>query len=305
MITDNVVINKAYSWIDVEHLSIIDFDFLHSEYKLSSLLVQDCLRADHLPKFERTENGYFLMTRVFDPTSTPHDFTVQELTSKMALFITEERLITIHTTDLDFLKKFIEKQDRFGFPRNLQGLVHQLLKEIIYTYQEPLIRLRADYEIFQDKVLSRSKESLSNKKLYHFRRKIFVLKGILKQTTSAILLSKDFWKEKRSLLQDLKENIDQMYFELEDISHSFDQLYALHLSIANQHANEVMKVLTVFASLMLPLTFIASFYGMNFDYLPGAHSRIGLEVVSLTMVFISAVAIWYFKRKDWFAPQID
>lgn len=304
MITDNVVINSNYSWIDVEQPHIVDFEFLKNEYLLSPLLVQDCLKPDHLPKYELAEHGHFLMTRVYDVRAGSEDITVQALTHKIALFITDERLITIHSGGMEFLSEFIDHRDKVGFPAKLTNLVYQLLKAIIIHYQAPITKLQLQYEDFEDEILSK-RESLSNKRVYLFRRKIFVFKSILKQTNSALLISKEFWEEENSLLQDLKENLQQLYFQLEDISNSFDQLYAVYLSILNQKANEVMKILTVFASILLPLTFIASFYGMNFDYLPGIHSRVGLEVVNLSMIFLTCMAIWYFKRKGWFMASKD
>jgi magnesium transporter len=65
-----------------------------------------------------------------------------------------------------------------------------------------------------------------------------------------------------------------------------------------------MKILTVFSSVLLPLNFIASFYGMNFEHIPGLHSFHALGMVVLLMVLVSVSAFWYFKRKGWF-NQID
>lgn len=303
MITDNVAINSNYSWIDMEQLHLVDLDFLKTEYQLSPLLVQDCLKPEHLPKYEQTDNGHFIMTRVYDEKADADGITVQEMTSKLALFITDNRLISIHTRELEFLNGFIEKRDNAGFPESLTTLVYHLIKSIILNFQEPINRLQLQYEDFEDEILSRKTENLSNKRVYLFRRKLFVIKSLLKQTNTSMVISKEFWAHEPSMLQDLKENLQQLYFQLEDISNSFDQLYALYISFTGQKANEVMRILTVFASVVLPLTFISSFYGMNFDYLPGLHSKIGLEIVTLTMIFFSSIGIWYFKRRGWFAPH--
>ena len=289
----------------MEQLHLVDFDFLKTEYQLSPLLVQDCLKPEHLPKYEQTDNGHFIMTRVYDEKCGAESITVQEMTSKIALFITDERLITIHTGDLEFLNGFIEKKDKAGFPQSLTTLVYQLLKSVILNYQEPINHLQLSYEDFENEILSRQTENLSNKRVYLFRRKLFVIKSLLKQMNTALVISKELWVDESSMLQDLKENLQQLYFQLEDISNSFDQLYALYISFTGQKANEVMRILTVFASVVLPLTFISSFYGMNFDHLPGLHSRIGLEIVTLTMIFFSSIGIWYFKRRGWFAPHKD
>ena len=305
MITENIVINKAYSWIDIEHPLKVDFDFLKTEFRLPLLLVQDCLKPAHLPKHEITEDGHFFLCRCFDPASKIEDINVQELTNKIAFYITKERLVTIHNIELPLLRKFADTMHRTGFPTNLEVLVHQILKSVIESFIEPIMRLQDQYEEFEHDVLSRSTESLSTNRVYQFRRQLYVLKGILKQTHTTLHHGKDFWEENPSLIQDLRENIDQLYFRLDDISHNFDQLFALYLSINEQRNNEVMKILTVFATILLPLTFVTSFYGMNLDYLPGRHSILGPAALMLIMVLMTFVTIWYFKKKRWFVPQKD
>jgi magnesium transporter len=61
-----------------------------------------------------------------------------------------------------------------------------------------------------------------------------------------------------------------------------------------------MKILTVFSSILLPLNFIASFYGMNFEHLPGLHSPQALGILSIVMLLTTVLAVWFFRRKGWF-----
>ena len=185
----------------------------------------------------------------------------------------------------------------------MQGLVHLILKAVIQTYKEPMVEIQSNYENFEQDVLSKSMEALGTNRVYIFRRHLFIIKSMLKQTQNAINHCKIFWIDHESLHQDLLESIDQIYYQLDDISYNFDQLFALHLSINERKSNEVMKVLTIFASIMLPLTFVASFYGMNFDYLPGAHSMVGFLILSFLMLLIGGGTIWYFKRNGWFKQQ--
>jgi magnesium transporter len=63
--------------------------------------------------------------------------------------------------------------------------------------------------------------------------------------------------------------------------------------------NEVMKVLTIIATIFIPLTFVAGIYGMNFDFMPELHWRWGYFIVWGVMIAVTAVMIVYFKRKKW------
>lgn len=304
MITDHLLHLKDLSWIDVQEPRNEDFERLNAEFNLPYLLVQDCLRPEHLPKYECTDEGHFLMLRSFDGESDRDAISVQDLTRKIALFITEGRLVTIHRVQLNYIDRISEKANKDESSKTLQSLIHQIVLAVIRSYENPITSLQDLYDDFEDDVLSRS-ENLSNTRIYHFRRRIFVLKRMLKQTNDSLYRFRDFWEEHPSMLQDLRENIDQLYFHLDEISDNFEHLFELYISLTSQRANEVMKVLTVFSTILLPLNFVASFYGMNFEHLPGLQSPTALYLLMAFMIFLVAGAIWYFKKRGWFQTIRD
>lgn len=303
MITEKLQSKRDFNWADVQEPDASDFERLNSEFGLPYLLVQDCLKPEHLPKFEETDEGYFLMMRSFDEKSSPDDTTVQELTRKIAIFISRNRLITIHRVELPYLDAVAERARKSESPKTIQGMVHQIILAIIRSYETPISNLQDMYDDFEQEILALDAQHLSTKRIYHFRRQIFLIKRILKQTNDALLRFREFFDDYPSMLQDLRENIDQFYFQLDEVSDNFEHLFQLHIALNDQRANEIMKILTVFSSVLLPLNFIASFYGMNFDFLPGLHSIHGLNAVMLSMMLISIGAIWYFKRKGWFITR--
>lgn len=300
MITHNLLTNRDFSWFDVQEPHASDFDQLSSEFGLPPLLVQDTLRPEHLPKYEDTDEGHFLMMRSFDLESEKDATTVQDLTRKIALFITSNRVVSIHRVELPYLNKIVNKCQKGEAPKSIPSLVHQIVLATIRTYEEPINNLQDTYDEFETDVLSKKIEQLDTTQIFHFRRQLFVIKRILKQTNDALYRSKDLWEEYPSMLQDLKENVDQLYFQLDEISDNFEHLFQLHIALNDQRANEVMKVLTVFSTILLPLNFLASFYGMNFTELPGLGSANALITLVLCMGILSFGGIWYFRRKGWF-----
>ena len=291
---------NGFKWIDVHAPKTEDFERLSKDFSLPYLLVQDCLRPEHLPKYEQSDDGHFLMMRSYDHDSHSHDTSIQELTRKIALFISEDKLITIHRVELGFLDAVSEKAKKNDHPKSIHALVHQVILSAIKTYEEPILALQDLYDSFEHEILAKKNEHLSTIRIYHFRRQLFVLKRILKQTNDALYHFRGFWVDHHSMLQDLRENLDQLYFQLDDISANFDHLFELHISLNDQRANDVMKILTVFSTILLPLNFIASFYGMNFIHLPGLDSIWGIFFIATTMLLITICAFWYFKRKGWF-----
>lgn len=300
MISDNLLSNKSFKWFDVERPQSDDFKTIENKINLPFLLVQDTLKPEHLPKYEFTDEGHFFMLRSFDPDSILDATTVQELSRKIALFINQDTLITIHRVKLNYLGKIIEKTKKNEISDSIQGLVHQIIIGVIRSYESPILNLQNVFDDFEEKILSKNVHKLDTSKIYHFRRQLFVIKRLLKQTYDALYRSKEFWIDYPSMLQDLKENIDHVYYQLDEISDNFEHLFQLHISLNDQRANEVMKILTVFSTILLPLNFIASFYGMNFEFLPGIHSKSSLTWIISIMFSISFAAILIFKQKGWF-----
>src|SRR5690606_24524118 len=77
-------------------------------------------------------------------------------------------------------------------------------------------------------------------------------------------------------------------------------LMDMYLTTLNNKMNEVMKVLTIMASIFIPLTFLTGIYGMNFDNMPELHYKYSYYIVLGLMVVIISFLIWYFKKKKWF-----
>lgn len=299
MITENVVINSQYSWIDINRPVKADFNFLKREYKISPLLVQDCLRREHLPKYEKNSEGHFILLRSYFEIHLEGELTLESFTRSVGFFITPERIHTIHLKDIPLITR-LERTCEADSPKELLVLLHNLIKGVILTYEESIIQLHQAYVEFEDDVLSNNVDQLSLGRVNEFQRKIFLLKSLLKKSQVALVQGKGIWAANPELLQDLREEIDQLFFRIDDIAHNFDHLFSLHLSINDRKVNEIMQVLTVFASILLPLTFIASFYGMKFTVIPGLNSTEGLVFAVFVMVSMSISTIYYFKKKNRF-----
>lgn len=304
MISENIILSKNFVWTDIERLQRMDFNFVEREFKIPRIYLQGSISPEHLPKYEKTQNGYFFLIRLYDTTSSREDITIQTLTNKLAIFIIDHNFVTIHSDLIVPLKKFTDMRRGPGLPTDARKLVHQLMRISVLSFEEGLFELQKEYEEFEREVISKETGTLSNTRVYEFRRKLYVVQGIIHLIRQTLYNSKEFWGEEDFLQHDIQENIDQLNFRFQGLSHNFDQLFALHLSMNEKRSNDVMKVLTVFASVMLPLTFIASFYGMNFEQLPGIHTTTGFVGALLIMATTTFVTVWFFNRKKWFRSSM-
>lgn len=101
-------------------------------------------------------------------------------------------------------------------------------------------------------------------------------------------------------LRDLHDHTIQALDTVELFRDTVSGLQDLHVSLISNRMNEIMKVLTIMASIFIPLTFIAGIYGMNFDYIPELKWRWGYFAVWVVMLGSVAGMLFYFRRKRWF-----
>lgn len=300
MISDNIIIDPEFGWTDLEDPQLANIDFIEDEYGLSPLLVYDCLLPDQLPKFEHTQGNFFFLLRTYVRGQTG-PLSVPGLTNKLAIFVQGNSVVTIHKGQILPLKKITELRSDAGFPKDVHTLVHQLFRVVTLSFSSAISELEESYDAFEQSVLAQHPASLERVRVFEFRRKLHIHKSVIQLTQQAVYNSREFWRHHSHLQQDIRENLDQVYFELNSLGHNFDNLFSMSIAITDQKNNDVTKVLTIFASVMLPLTFISSFYGMNFDRLPGLRTTGGLVAVVVLMVSTAFLTFWFFYRKNWFS----
>jgi len=100
-------------------------------------------------------------------------------------------------------------------------------------------------------------------------------------------------------LRDLYDHIVNVNESIDLYREMIWSLMDMYMSIISNKMNEVMKVLTIIATIFIPLTFVAGIYGMNFDNIPELHYKYGYYVLWVVMVVIFIFMLFYFKRKKW------
>ena len=136
------------------------------------------------------------------------------------------------------------------------------------------------------------------------RGMIFLRKAVwpLREVISSLskLDSKFFKKSTGIYLRDLYEHTIQVIDTVETYRDMISGMLDIYLSSLSNRMNEVMKFLTVFASIFIPLTFIAGVYGMNFRYMPELEWEWAYFAVLGLMASVAGTLLFYFKRKNWF-----
>ena len=123
----------------------------------------------------------------------------------------------------------------------------------------------------------------------------------LRETIAGLIRSKpDFISEKTEVfLNDVSDHLYQLNDILESYREMSTGLYEIYLSTLSNRMNEVMKVLTIIATIFIPLTFIAGIYGMNFASMPELQWEFGYPAAILSMLVTAGIMVLYFRKKQW------
>lgn len=252
---------KNFKWISLIDPSKEEFDEVIKTYSLHETSVEDCLDPEHLPKIEKFENHYFLITRHFDDEAKFEADTTQELTRKMAFFIGENFIITIQRKKPIFWDTLIKEVSGSDNPWEVYINIGY---KIVESYNKVLLNSANFLEEIEGRLFHLNTGTSTLQKVHLVKRKHSIIKHLFSQMQIAIFKI-PVNKKLMPLIQDLKEEFDQVVFKNNSLTEEANSLLGLYLSISSHRTNESVRLLTVVSVFFMPLTFIAGIYGMNFN----------------------------------------
>lgn len=283
-------------WVDLTTPKKSDLNYLSQELNIPNRILVNALDPEHLPKYELLESAAVIYLRTIDHSKTDAA-NIQDLTTKITLIVTNDLLLTIHRMDHPFLEELRQEAAEKNY--TLKDLIKKIITSTMLTFDAPLTALENRVELFEESIFENNKSENIIKEGYYLKRKASAIRKVLKFSLDilASLQSRpDFvWKD----FQGLRESIERNLFYTEDVLENVTGLLNLHISLAAQKTNEVMRILTVFSIFFLPLNFLAGVYGMNFDYMPELHHEMGYFFVLGSMAIICIGIFAWVYRKGW------
>ena len=252
-----------------------------------------------------------VVLRAYDRECHEAADTVQELTRKIAIFYSDRFVLTVHRKDQSFIEAMIQKwskRAKSDMAVTPEHILCEILVEVVKTYQTPVFDCVANLEQFEMEIFgagTHKKFRIHNG--YYLKRKASVFKRMLRATLDPLNhIMAVAEADLQPHFQNAKDIIDGIVFYADEISESLSSLLNLHISLesqrtneASRRTNEVMRVLTIFSCFFLPINFIASIYGMNFEHIPETKWPYGYYfALSLMMTVVIAIFVW-FRRKGW------
>jgi len=283
----------SFTWIDLLSPSKEQIHELAAKHKLDYFLIYDSLEPGHLPKIEQYEDFTFIILRAYTAKVEDNVTSVQELTSKVAFFIGKDLLITVHRPDFPFL---LDIKETIDGNITIYDLVIHIFKHIVDSFIEPATWHSNHIDEVERIIFLKDLKKVSQEDLYYQKAELRISRKLLvltQNTVAQLRIPVDY----NTALQDVKDSLVRLILEYEEAIEDTNSLMNTYLSVTAQKNNDVMKLLTIFSAFFLPLSFIAGFYGMNFQFMPELKWEGGYPFVIALMVALSVVIYLWFRRK--------
>ncbi len=287
-------------WLDVSGLGDIALlQQLGAAFGLHRLALEDVVGSHQRAKIEDFPGHQFVVLRMVDH-NRPRD------TEQLSICFGDGFLITFQERPGDCFDTVRQRlADPAGRLRSNgpDYLAYALLDAVVDAYFPALESIGDRLQDVEERIVGGAKDAEVVTDLHDVRRDLLVARRALwplREATSALVRGDAgrFAAETRVYLRDVHDHVVQLLDLLENYRELGASLMDLHLAAAGNRLNEVMKVLTVIATIFIPLTFVVGVYGMNFD-MPELHTRYGYPCVMLGMLGIGLGMIAWFRRRGW------
>ena len=290
MILKEIAFEK-FTWIDIENANENELEQIAVKYNLNYFLIKDSLDIGHLPKYEQVNKHDFFIFRAYTSDVTLNIDEVGEMTNKIAFFIFEDKLITIHRANFSFLN--IDEEHNI----KIDEFFLKIVSNMIDSFKKPTIDLSNKITEIEKTIFLKDHRIVFIEELYFIKTQSRILKKILLITKEVIHQSQDKYKVSY-FHQDIQDQLLNLLTINEESVENSTQLMNTYLSISNQKNNEIVRLLTIFSAFFLPLTFIVGIYGMNFLIMPELSWKYGYAFSLFLMTVVVVVIYLWFRRKN-------
>ncbi|NCE72059.1 magnesium/cobalt transporter CorA [Odoribacter sp. Z80] len=304
-------LDKISEYLSDNHLTWVSIQGLHDtqligqlgkKFGISSLILEDILNTDERPKFIEDDKHLFIILK-----SLNFDKNISKIhIDQISLIVGKNYLITIQETTEDYFKEVDQRlyagQGKIRtYPSDY--LCYALIDTLVDNYILNIEKMGNVIEEQEKLLLHSDKELIEN--IYHYKTELAYIRKNIRPakelmtrfvTSDSELINErtyNYLRDLEGLVTQALEAIEIYYTMLSDQQNSYNA------TISN-NVNDVMKILTVFSAVFIPLTFIVGVYGMNFKYIPFLNYHYGYFILWGIMLIVTILMLIFFKRKRWF-----
>ncbi len=301
-VSDHVAFGNA--WINVEGLADLSvIQSIAKQFNLHPLTVEDILNTTQRPKIEEFDNYTFIALRIFQPAEKNKLGATQQL----SIILGKDFVLTFEESHSEMIEQIVTRLQGAVSQRLREQksdyLVYRLIDAAIDAYFVVLEKLGDQIEGIEKDIID-SPTQKNMRMIYRMKRQLLMLRKIiwpLREVISHFLYEENSLVTRftRLYLRDAYDHIAQAIDSVETFRDMLSNLLDVYLSSLSMRTNEIMKTLTIITTIFIPITAVASIYGMNLVDIPLMKSRSGFYVVAAVMVASVGAMLVYFRKKKW------
>jgi len=286
-------------WYHLEEPDSPLLERMGQEFGFHELEIEDCRHQRHSAKIEEYDNHIFVIANTlhFVPE------TVGVWFGELAMFLGQDFLVTVHLGPTRSVNEVAPKAKAATKMQRPDRVFHMLLDNMIDRYLPVLDQIGDRIEAVEDEIhrdpTPKTLEDIFALKrgLVEFRRTL----GSMREMVNAFMRLRPpyFRADMAAYWRDLYDHVIRGMSIIESYRDLLASVLEVYLTAAANRTNEIMKVLTIYATILLPMVVITGFFGMNFEHLPLLESRHGTSVVYILMFASSLALVIYFRHKRW------
>jgi len=294
---------STVTWININGVHDVEIlERIGKHFDIHPLVLEDILNTEQRPKMEDFDDYVFVVLKMirFDENKNQID------SEQVSLIVGPNFVISFqeHEGDIfDPIRDRIRKGK--GRIRRMASdyLAYALVDGVVDHYFVLLEKLGDALETIQQELMAVPKtETLQS--IYELRRETILLRKSIwpvREVVSGLERGESslFSESTRPFLRDLYDHTIQVVDTVETVRDMLSGMLELYLSGVSNRMNEVMKVLTIIATIFIPVTFVAGIYGMNFENMPELRSPLGYPITVLVMFGMGISMLVYFRKRGW------
>jgi magnesium transporter len=289
-------------WVDMQNPSEEEGRILKDVFHFHDLAVEDALSALQFPKVESYGDYLYLVLHRIDFAAPEHCFQTHDVD----FFLGPNYLVSIHTGDSRSIEHISDicGRNSLALGEGTAALLHRIIDAMVDNYRPEIEELSERLDELEERVFDSSSANLA-KDILNFKKDVSSLRRVVQPQRDVVgrlarrefpLIDEQIAYRFRDVHDHLVRIADESMFFQDRITSLLDA----NLAIVSNQLNSIMKILTVIATVFMPLTFITGLYGMNVD-LP--HFGLGgvtmFWVLMGIMVGVVGVMLYFFRRRGW------
>ncbi|WP_440944876.1 magnesium/cobalt transporter CorA [Methanosarcina sp. T3] len=290
-------------WVNVDGLDQIEvIEKLGSYFKIHPLTLEDVLNTGQRPKMEDYDSYIYTVLKMILLDEEREEIIIDQV----SIILGSNYILSFQEREGDVFDPLRERLKNPASRLRKNGadhLAYSLIDAIVDNYFLILEHFGEEIEDLEEKLIVDPTPGTMRMIQKHKRDMIILRRSVwpLRELISSLQRAESgLIKESTQIyLRDIYDHTIQIIDSIEAFRDILSSMVDVYLSSLSNRMNDIMKVLTIIATIFIPLTFIAGVYGMNFDYMPELRWRLGYPVVMLSMALLGIGMFFYFKKRRW------